>query len=186
MRNPLGRRKPALRHLTYVLALTTLAGGMIPATATAADRGTVRSTTQTQFAAATWSLVATIDPAHTYAPKAELVFYGAYAFTPDLVNFDPRRISGSVPQQVAPFIVVPRDGNSHTYKAVFHLTTDVTTSRTTSYQFRSQPPVTVPDGDADLEFTETVNDPSWHGFTLRNATADHWLFYACDIYEQTS
>jgi hypothetical protein len=179
------------RRLAQALALAALAGGVLPTTAAVADGAT--ATRAQPAAAAGWSLVATLDPAHTTtldgahpaAVPAELILYGAYIFTPDMVNFDPTRIPGSVVQQVVPNIVVPNP-DGHTYKAVFHLATDVTASRTTRYQFRSQPPVTVADGVADLEFTETVTTQGWHGFSLRNAVGNHWLWYRCDIYELTN
>jgi hypothetical protein len=170
-----------------------MAGGVLPTTAAVAD-GTTAAAQAPPAAAAGWSLVATLDPTHTTtldgahptAVPAELLLYGVYIFTPDMVNFDPRRIPGSVVQQVVPYIVVP-DDNGHTYKAVFHLATDDTASGTSSYQFRTQPPVTVADGIADLEFIETVTAAKgWHSFTFRNAAGDHWLWYRCSIYEQIS
>jgi len=187
VRNRLTHQRPTLRRLPQTLTLAAaLAGGVLPTTAAIADGTTTAQTALAQPAAvATWSLVATLDPAHVQTPSSVLTLYGVYAFTPILVNFNPKVLPASINQSVVPQYAVP-DDSAHTYKVVFHLTTDVTASGTTSYQFRSQPRVTIPIGDADLQFTETVNTRGWHGFTLRNATDDHWLFYRCDIYEQIS
>jgi hypothetical protein len=184
MRNRSGHRKPVPRRLAQVLALAALAVGVLPATTAVADNA-ARHPTQTQTVAATWVPFVTLDPAHvSQLPKGELLLFGVYAFTPDLVNFDPRRIPGSVPQAAVPTIVVP-DDNAHTYKAVFHLTTDVTT--TTSYQLNGGTPITVAGGVTDVEFTVTFQQQKgWHNWSLRNANGDHWLFYRCDFYELTS
>jgi hypothetical protein len=140
--------------------------------------------------AATWSLIATLDPAHVQTSRSVLTFFGVYAFTPILVNFNPKVLHPSINQSVVPMYAVPADGRSHTYKVVFHLTTDVTTI--TSYKLNDRTPVTVAGGDADLEFIETIQGPSpgtpdiWRSWALRNANNDHWLFYSAKIYEQTS
>lgn len=131
--------------------------------------------------AVTWSLLATLDPAHVEAPRSELVLYGVYAFTPILVNFNPRVLGTTVNQSAVPMYAVP-DAGPHTYKVVFHLTTDVTT--TTTYRLNDRPPVTVAGGDADVEFTDVVQAQGWHNWALRNASNDHWLFYSVKIYEQ--
>ena len=99
------------------------------------------------------------------------------------MNFNPKVLDPSINQSAVPSYAVP-DAMSHTYKVVFHLTTDVTT--TNSYKLNDHPPVTAPGGDADLEFTETIQQQGWHNFALRNANNDHWLFYSAEIYEQTS
>jgi hypothetical protein len=183
VRHRSAHRKSAPRRLVQLLALAALAAGVLPATTAVADN-TGQHPTQAR-AAATWAPFVTIDPAHpSQLPKGELLLFGAYAFTPDLVNFDPRRIPGSVPQAAVPTIVVP-DDNAHTYQAVFHLTTDVTT--TTSYQLNGGTPVTVAGGVTDVEFTATFRQQKgWHNWSLRNANGDHWLFYRCDFYELIS
>jgi hypothetical protein len=69
------------------------------------------------------------------------VLYGVYAFTPLVVNFNPKVLHPSLNQSAVPFYAVPDDDRSHTYKVVFHLATDVTT--TTSYKLNDRKPVTV-------------------------------------------
>lgn len=183
MRNRPANRRFVLRHLAPILALASLAVGVQPGAAGAA----VATTATEQIAsapAATWSLIATLDPAHVQAPRSVLTLYGVYAFTPILVNFNPRVLDPSINQSAVPMYSVPDDGRSHTYKVVFHLTTDVTT--TTSYKLNDRTPVTVAGGDADLEFIETIQLANWHAWALRNTNNDHWLFYSAKIYEQTS
>jgi hypothetical protein len=171
--------------LAQLLAVAALTVGVVPATAAVAEGRTVSQNTQIGSApAATWSLIATLDPAHVEAPRSELTLYGAYAFTPILVNFNPKVLDPSINQSAVPMYSVPDDARSHTYKVVFRLTTDVTT--TTSYKLNDRTPVIVGGGDADLEFTETIQTPNWHSWALRNANDDHWLFYSVKIYEQTS
>lgn len=116
--------------------------------------------------------------------------YGVYAFTPILVNFNPKVLDPSINQSAVPMYAVPADGTSHTYKVVFHLATDVTT--TTSYKLNDRTPVTVAGGDANLEFVETIQGPNpgspgiWRSWAPHNAKNDHWLFYSAKIYEQAS
>jgi hypothetical protein len=172
-----------------ILALTALMVGLQPMTTGAADTSATTEQTRTIASAPvpTWSRVGTFDPMHVHSANTTLVLYGVYAFAPGFVNFDPRFIPASVQQVVVPYIVVP-DDNIHTYKLVFHLTTDVTTP--TRYQLLDRTPVTVAGGDTIVEFTDTVQfhngRPSWKGWSLANANKDHWLWYSCDIYEQTS
>jgi hypothetical protein len=178
VRNRLGQRR-----LTQLLALAALTVGLLPGTADAAEGGTAVRNTQIGQAA-TWSLVATLDPAHVQTSRSVLTLYGVYAFTPILVNFNPKVLDPSINQSVVPQYAVPDDGESHTYKVVYRLTTDVTT--TTSYRFNDRAPVTVAGGDALLEFVDTPQHASWNSWALRNANNDHWLWYSVDIYEQTS
>jgi hypothetical protein len=127
--------------------LATLAVGVLPATVAVAEGTTVSQNTQMKSApAATWSLIATLDPAHVQAPRSVLTLYGVYAFTPILVNFNPKVLGASINQSAVPMHAVPDDARSHTYKVVFHLTTDVTT--TPSYTLNDRTPVTVAGGDA--------------------------------------
>lgn len=99
--------------------------------------------------AATWSLVATLDPAHVQTPNSVLTFYGAYAFTPLLVNFEPRVLGTTVNQSIVPQYAVPNDGPSRTYKVVYHVSNGVTT--TTSYRFNDRTPVTGAGGEVDVD-----------------------------------
>jgi hypothetical protein len=191
MRNRLNHPKPALRRLAQLLTLATLAVGLLPAAAAGAEDRTASHDTQTASApAATWSLIATLDPAHVQAPRSVLTLFGVYAFTPDLVNFNPKVLHPSINQSAVANYGVPADGRLHTYKVAFHLTTDITT--TTSYKLNDRTPVTVAGGDANLEFVETIQAPNpgnpgiWRSWALRNANNDHWLFYSAAIYEQTS
>jgi hypothetical protein len=176
------------RRLTQLLAFAALIAGVLPATAAGAEGGTASH--DPHIAAATWSLVATLDPAHVQASRSVLTLYGVYAFTPILVNFNPKVVGPSINQSAVPLYAVPADGRSHPYKVVFHLTTDVTT--TTGYGLNDRPPVTVAGGDSDLEFTETIQGPApgspgiWRSWALRNSNNDHWLFYSAKIHEQTS
>jgi hypothetical protein len=177
--------------VAQLLALAALTVGVLPAAAAGAENRTAWHDTQIRSApAATWSLIATLDPAHVEAPRSVLTLYGVYAFTPILVNFNPKVLDPSINQSAVPMYAVPADGRSHTYMVIFHLTTDVTT--TTIYKLNARTPVTVAGGDADLEFFETIQGPSpgspgiWRSWALRNANNDHWLFYSAKIYEQTS
>jgi hypothetical protein len=186
LRNQPINRRFLLRRLTPILALAFLAVALQPVATGAAVATPAPEQTEKIAAApaATWSLIATLDPAHVQATRSVLTLYGVYAFTPILVNFNPKVLHPSINQSAVPMYAVPDDGRSHTYKVVFHLTTDVTT--TTSYQLNDRTPVTVAGGDADLEFIETIQGPIWHSWALRNANNDHWLFYSATIYEQTS
>ncbi|HEU5469091.1 MAG TPA: hypothetical protein VFV67_00445 [Actinophytocola sp.] len=180
MRNRLNHPMAALRRVTQLLALAALTVGLLPVAADAAAQKT-----QTGSApAATWTLVATLDPIHVEAPRSVLTFYGAYAFTPLLVNFNPKVLGTTINQSVVPQYAVPDDGPPRTYKLVYHLTTDVTT--TTSYRFNDRALVTVPGGVTDVEIIETPQHTSWNSWALRNANNDHWLWYSVKIYEQTS
>jgi hypothetical protein len=186
LRNRLISRRFVLWRLAPILALSSMAVGLQPVAAGAATATTATEQTE-QIAsapAATWSLIATLDPAHVQTSRSVLTLYGVYAFTPILVNFNPKVLDPSINQSAVPMYAVPDDGRSHTYKVVFHLTTDVTT--TTSYKLNDRTPVTVAGGDADLEFIETIQGPIWRSWALRNANNDHWLFYSVKIYEQTS
>lgn len=192
MRNRLNQPRPALHRLTQLLALAALTAGVLPATTAGAENRTVGQNLQLGSApAATWPLIATLDPAHVQASRSELTFYGAYAFTPLLVNFEPRVLGSTINQSVIPMYAVPADGRLHTYKVVFDLATNVPT--TTSFRFNDRTPVTVAGGvRLDVEFIETIQGPTpgspgiWRSWALRNANNDHWLFYSTKIYEQTS
>jgi hypothetical protein len=192
MRNRLNHPRPALRRLTQLLALAALTVGVLPATTAGAESRTVGQNLQLGSApAATWSLIATLDPAHVQASRSVLTFYGAYAFTPLLVNFEPRVLGSTINQSVVPMYAVPADGRLHTYKVVFDLATNV--APTTSFRFNDRTPVTVAGGvRLDVEFIETIQGPPvgdpgiWRSWALRNANNDHWLFYSTKIYEQTS
>ena len=100
-----------------------------------------------------------------------------------MVNFNPKVLGPSMNQSAVPMYAVPTDGGPRTYKVVYHLATDVTT--TTSYRFNDRAPVTVAGGDANVEFIETPEHTSWNAWALRNANNDHWLWYSVNIYEQT-
>jgi hypothetical protein len=183
LRNRLTNRGSTVRRLASILALAALAVGLQPVAAGAA----VATGPAEKVAAAGWTKVGTFDPTHVNSANTSLVLYGVYAFAPGFVNFDPRFIPASVRQIVVPNLVVP-DDDVHTYKLVFHLATDVTTP--TRYQLLDRTPVTVPGGDTNVEFVDTVQfhngRASWKGWTLANVNNDHWLWYSCDIYEQTS
>lgn len=180
-------RNTALR-LASTLTLTALTSGMLPATLNTA--GTGADAEQTQLSSATntsWSLVGTVDPQHVYIPnKTQLVMYGVQAFNSTYAGFDPRVIPPAVLQVVVPYVRIP-DGNSHTYKLVFHLFTAGTT--TTRYQLDTRLPVAVAAGSVTLEFTQTTaptDGPSWYAWSLGNVNNDIWHFYSCDLYEQAS
>lgn len=175
MRNRTDHRKPALRRLAHLLATAAVTAAVLQPGAAFAAGG------QPRAEADTWSMLATLDPAHVAAPRSELVLYGVYAFTPILVNFNPHVLDPSINQSAVPMYAVP-DAGPHTYKVVFHLTTDVTTA--TRYRLGDRPPVTVAGGDADVEFTDVVQAQGWRSWPLRNADNDHWLFYSVKIYER--
>jgi hypothetical protein len=190
MRDRANHPRPVRRRLAQLLALAVLAAGVLPATSAGAESRTAAQ--DMRIGAAAWSPIATLDPAHVQAPRSVLTLYGVYAFTPLLVNFSPKVLGTTINQSAVPMYAVPADGRAHTYKVVFHLTTDTTPTATTSYRFNDRPPVSVADGDANLEFVETVQGPEpgnpgiWRSWALRNAANDHWLFYSATIYEQTS
>jgi hypothetical protein len=185
VRNRSARHGSTFRRLAQRLTLGALAIGMLPAAAAVADDGTARTTKPTQArTAAIWTPFVSISPASpSQLPKGELLLFGPLIVTPDLANFDPSRIPGSVTQAAQPTIVVPDDGKAHTYKAVFHVLTD--TNSTTTYQLNGQTPVTAAGGTTDIEFIETIPQKGWHNWTLRNASGNHWFFYRCDFYELT-
>jgi hypothetical protein len=167
-----------------VLALAVLAVGVIPATAALADGSTTRQTTQIQSApAATWSLVGTVNPQYPWSANVQMQIYGAYLYTATSVVFNQHAIPVAVRQTILPFVRVP-DGNVHTYKLVFHLRTDSTT--TSRYQLDNRTPVDAAPGDTILEFTDTVDldNVSMWSWMLGNVSGDNWVFYSCDIYEQ--
>jgi len=100
--------------------------------------------------------------------------------------FNPNSIPASVTQVVAPSIRIP-DGDSHTYRLVFHLSSASTTS--TLFQLDDRTPVTVAGGDVTVEFTYTAAPTTgerWQSWRLGNVNSDIWRFYSCDIYEQTN
>jgi hypothetical protein len=99
------------RRLTQLLAFAALIAGVLPATAAGAEGGTASH--DPHIAAATWSLVATLDPAHVQASRSVLTLYGVYAFTPILVNFNPKVVGPSINQSAVPMYAVPADGRSH-------------------------------------------------------------------------
>jgi hypothetical protein len=96
VRNRIGRRR-----LTQLLALAALTVGLLPGTADAAEGGTGARNAQIGQAA-TWSLVATLDPAHVQTTRSVLTLYGVYAFTPILVKFNPKVLDPSINQSVVP------------------------------------------------------------------------------------
>jgi hypothetical protein len=193
VRNRFNHPRPALRRLAQLLALAALTVGVLPATGAGAESRTVGQNLQLGSApAATWSLIATLDPAHVQVSRSELTFYGAYAFTPLLVNFEPRVLGSTINQSVVPMHAVPADGRLHTYKVVFDLGTD-DAAPTTSFRFTDRTPVTVAGGvRVDVEFIDTIQAPNpgnpgiWRNWALRNANNDHWLWFSVKIYEQTS
>jgi hypothetical protein len=128
-----------------------------------------------QSSEATWSLVGTIDPRHVFSANVQPQFWGAYIFTANGVEFNPHVMPTSIRQIIVPLVRVP-DGNSHTYKLVFHLRTNGTT--TTRYQLDNQAPVTVANGAATVEFIDTVQatpNPKWWYWTMGNANGDPWV-----------
>jgi hypothetical protein len=103
MRNRLNHPRPALHRLTQLLAFGALTAVVLPATAAGAEGRTASQDTQVGAApAATWSLVATLDPAHLQASRSVLTLYGVYAFTPILVNFNPKVLDPSLNQSAVP------------------------------------------------------------------------------------
>jgi hypothetical protein len=183
VQNRLGHQGRPLRRLAQVLALAVLVAGVVPATAAGTDANAARQTTQIQSSVGTWSLVGTIDPMHVFSANVQLQFWGAYIFTANGVQFNPHVIPTSVRQIIVPFVRVP-DSNSHTYKLVFHLRTNGTT--TTRYQLDNRAPVDVANGAVTVEFTDTVQvaHAAWWYWSVGNANGDPWDFFSCDIYEQ--
>lgn len=183
------RHKPPLRRVVPALVLAALTVGSLPVPAIAGTRIAAATTTTAvpPASAAAWSLVGTVDPLHIINGNTQMVLYGVQAFNSFYAGFDPRVIPASVQQVVVPYVRIP-DGNSHTYKLVFHLSTAGTA--TTRYQLDTQTPVTVAGGDIALEFTYTTPaDPAgehWYTWKLGNLDRNIWLFYSCAIYEQTS
>lgn len=179
-------KRSSLRHLAPILLLTAVTVGLLPAAAGAAEvRSAAESDRQAAPATTTgWSLVGTVDMQHIVAPNTQLIVYGAQYVHPWFAAFNPRVIPASAQQLVVPYVRIP-DGDSHTYKLVFHLSTTSTT--TTRFQLDNQTPVTAAGGDVTLEFTHTTAPtpgPSWYTWNLGNVNDDAWRFYSCDIYEQ--
>jgi hypothetical protein len=188
LRNRPINRQFVLRRLAPILTLAFLAVGQQPVAAgVAASAATEQTRTSVSASTTAWSLVGTLDPQHIYAPNTQLVLYGVQAFNSTYAGFDPRVIPASVQQVVVPYVRIP-DGNSHTYKLVFHLFTAGTT--TTRYQLDTQTPVTVAAGDTTLEFIYTTPayppGAHWYTWSLGNVNNDIWHFYSCAIYEQTN
>jgi hypothetical protein len=172
-------RKSALRRVAPLLALTTLAVGLLPAGAAAGQ-------TQQRPPAATagWSPLGTLDPQHVNTGSTELILYGAFLFTPNEVSFTPKVMPASVRSLVVPYIRQAAAG-SYAYRLVFHLRPSTTT---THFQLDSRAPVEVAAGTATVEFIVTVqtDGPSWNYWVLTNADRDSWGFDSCEIYQQTS
>jgi hypothetical protein len=169
-----------LRRLAPLLALTALALGLLPVGAATAGQTRQRSPAVT----AGWSPLGTVDPLHVYTGSTEMILYGAFLFTPNQVSFTPKVMPASVRSLVVPYVRQPAAG-SYTYKLVFHLSPSTTT---THFQLANRAPVEVAAGAATVEFTVAVqtDGPSWNYWSLSNADSDPWVFYSCEIFEQTS
>jgi len=141
-----------------------------------------------QSAATSTTLIGTVDPQHVYSAKTELVLYGVYAFDPSSVSFNQHVMPASIPQVAVPYVLVP-DGNPHTYVLTFHVNTAGTT--TTQYQLTDtygyQSTQVVNDGVNTVSFTVPVHfsGAGWENMVLKDISGDNWVFYSCDIYEQT-
>jgi len=167
--------------IAAALAATTVSASAAPARPTSPDRP--------QTAAASPTLIGTVDPQHVYSGTTELVLYGVYGFDPSFVTFNQQLMPASIPQVAVPYWVVP-DGNPHTYVLTFHVNTAGTT--TTQYKLTDtygyQSTQTVADGDnTTLTFTVPVHfsGAGWEDVVLKNISGDNWTFYSCKI-EQTS
>jgi hypothetical protein len=184
VRNRPERQKSALRRLTRVLALATLAVASIPATAALADASSTRQVTEIQTApAAAWSLVGTVDPQHVNLGTAQMIIYGAFLFTPNQVRFTPETMPASLQQAIVPYARQPSAG-TYTYKLVFHLHPSTMATR---FRLDNRPPVDVAAGATTLEFitdTFSTKNESWNHWSLANADGDTWAFSSCDIYVQ--
>jgi hypothetical protein len=183
MRSQSEHRRSALRRLPSLLALTALIAGVLPVAAAAA--APARETSRiSSTPAVTWSPVGTVNPQYPWSANVQMQVYGAYLYTATSVVFNQHAIPVTVQQTILPFVRVP-DVNAHTYKLVFHLRTDSTT--TSRYQLDNRTPVDAAPGDTILEFTDTVHldHVSMWSWTLGNVSGDNWVFYSCDIYEQT-
>ncbi len=169
--------------------MTALAATAIFTATGAASAAHIRADSNQATSTTTWSLVGTVDPQHVYSAKTELVLQGAYVFDPSWVSFNPQQIPASVPQLVVPYVLVP-DGNPHTYRLRFHLNTSGTMSSqyklTDTYGYSST--VTVPAGDTTVDFIVPVQfaGAGWEYMVLRNLSGTIWVFYSCEIDEQTS
>lgn len=182
----------AISKGTALAALATAA--IVAATTVSASAAQTRlahyQTTPTTTTTS-WSPVGTLTPAHTLFTNTGLVLWGAYEFDPfgpGVVVFNQHLMPASIPQVVVPYILVP-DGNLHTYRLQFHVKTDGTT--TTQYQLSDtngyQSTKTVADGDTTVEFTVPVqfSGAGWEYVVLKNLSGDNWIFYSCQIDEQT-
>jgi hypothetical protein len=147
-----------------------------------------RPQSATASTATSLTLIGTVDPQHVDSAKTELVLYGVYAFDPTNVSFNQHVMPASIPQVAVPYVLVP-DGNPHTYVLTFHVNTAGTT--TTQYQLTDtygyQSTQTVNDGVNTVSFTVPVHfsGAGWEYVVLKDISGDNWVFYSCDIYEQT-
>jgi hypothetical protein len=183
----------SMRSIPARIAMATVAAAMVTVATVGVSAAQVDANKQQTPAASTmtttWSPVGTLDPQHVYSANTELVMYGVFAFDPSWVTFDQHVMPASIPQIVVPYIRVP-DGNPHTYRLRFHVKTDATTS--TQYRLTDQhgyqSTQTAAAGDTTVEFILNVQftGANWEPLTLKNLSGDNWVFYSCQIDEQTS
>lgn len=175
-----------LARTAAIAAAAALAATAIGANAAPARPGHPESATAS--AATSLTRIGTVDPQHVYSATTELVLYGVYAFDPSFVSFNQHVMPASIPQVAVPYVLVP-DGNPHTYVLTFHVNTAGTT--TTQYQLTDtygyHSTATVADGDTTVAFTVPVHfsGAGWEYLVLKNISGDNWVFYSCEIDEQT-
>ncbi|RJL35909.1 hypothetical protein [Bailinhaonella thermotolerans] len=172
-------RRPAgtlLAALAVAVPLTVIAG-----------EASAREHRPAARAAAGWTPVGTLDPQHVTSADTQLVLYGAHAFTPNNVAFNPQVIPSTVNQAVLPYVRVP-DGAPHTYRLRFRVSTNGVTS--TQYELSGASgtqTATVAGGDATVEFLVTLDlaGTGWAFHSLKNTGGHAWVFWSCQIDEQT-
>jgi hypothetical protein len=138
----------------------------------------------------TWTPVGTLNPQHVYLGNTQLLLNGVYVFTAGNVQFNQQVMPASIPQTAVPYILVP-NGNPHTYRLRFHLTTNGTTNaqyRLSDHFGNEISTVTVAPGDTTIDFIVNVQlaGMGWQYWVLKNLSGDIWVFYSCQIDEQTS
>lgn len=182
----------SMRTISARIAMVTVAAAMVTVATVGVSTAQVNPPKQATMASAmdtTWTPVGTLDPQHVYPGNTQLVLNGVYAFTASTVTFNQQVMPASIPQIAVPYIRVP-DGNPHTYRLRFHLTTNGTTNAqyrlADLYGYEST--VTVAPGDTTIDFIVKVQltGVGWRYWTLKNLSGDIWTFYSCQIDEQTS
>jgi hypothetical protein len=184
----------SMRTISARIAIATVAAAMVAVATVGVSTTQVALTKQQATMAAamdtTWTPVGTLDPQHVYSANTQLVLYGVHAFTANNVTFNQQVMPASIPQIAVPYIRVP-DGNPHTYRLRFHLTTNGTTNaqyRLADNLGNEISTVTVAPGDTTIDFIVNVQlaGVGWKYWTLKNLSGNIWVFYSCQIDEQTS